>query len=534
MTQTITNTNQGNILTDGVYIDQITAPAPTPQGPQTGRVAGVGTANYGVDGEFVPFVNITGLGQAFGNNSTLPNALLADMPLCMPECQNLGAVRVTDGTDTAATIVVLDSIGATLGTLVNRLSGALPNPTTTASPNNGVGAYGTQALTGSTATGAPNETLSIVFPGYPTEQYTVPAYATAGAGYNAAAYIANLAAAVNGTGSGQAGSPRWTWVSGAGTHSPSNGVNFPASGGTNGANVTTAQLLGSNTAIGRTGMYALSGQIQAAQFFLCGSFDPSAAAAMAAFAAQENAIAVIGFQSLLPTTTEQAQIAANNMVNDNLILTSDWDSFYDPFALIQRNLAPMAKIAGIISSLPAYLYPGNEPPGGANGVIATDRIADPVVLSEAEQRQQSNILYLTNNPVLFPRATGYGIPFGTVSSGKLISDIRMLKTLSFQLGQAYGPLVGAMQGPLPTSGIDTDPFRIALLDATDGVLQPYLQAGQIVAYTPVDNSTNNTNATIQEGFAFISVAVTTKSAARFIVTFLQVGNTVQFQQPVAA
>lgn len=530
--QIITNTNPGNFLTDGNYIDQIPTPPQTPTGPQTGRVAGVGTGNYGPVGIFVPFSNITGMGQSFGNNSLLPNAILADMQLCMPECQNMGAVRATNSTDTAATIPLLDSVGATLGTLVNRYTGSLPNPTNATFP--GVGAFGAQSLNPATASGTPAYNVVIAFPGYPTEQYAVPAYAGSSGGFNAAAYQTNLAAIINGTANGSVGSPRWTFIPGAGTHSPS-AAQSPASGGTDGAiGITTAQMLGNNTAIGRSGMYALSGQIQAAQFFLCGSFDPAAAQPMAAFAALENAIAVFGFQSLLATSTELADIPLFNMVNDNLILTSDWDYFYDAFAGVQALRAPMAKIAGIIASLPAFQYPGNQPAGGANGIIATDRVSDPVVLTEAQQRQSANILYLTNNPLLFSKAVGYGLPFGTVSSGKLISDIRMLKTLSFQLGQAYGPIVGAMQGPLPVSGNDTDPFRIALKDATDAVMQPYKQAGQIVGYSEVDNSTNNTNVTIQEGFAFNSVAVTTKSAARFIVTFLQVGNTVQFQQPVAA
>lgn len=530
---TITNTNSGTFGTDGVYIDQIPAPAPSPTGPNTGLVAIIGTANWGPVDIATVFSDVSSLGYAFGNNSLLPNALLADAPTCMPECKSFLGVRVTDGTDTSATILIKDTVPTTLVTLTSKYTGALPNPTTTASPNTGVGAFSTCSLVASSGTGSPQYQAAIIFPGYSTETFTVNAFATPGSGYSASALIANLVAAVNGTVAGQNGSLRWTASAGSGTGTPGTG-NFTASGGTNGTTtITTAVLIGTNSNTNRTGIFALTGKIQAAQYFLAGNTDPTTAATLAAFSAAEDAFDVVGFSSLLPTATAQADIGIDNMVSDNTFLTMDWVSFYDPFAGLQRLLAPMGKIAGIIASLPAYLYPGNKPVGGANGVISTDRASDPISQAEAALRQQSNLLYLTNNPNLFNRATGYGLPFGTTSSGKLISDVRMLKTLSVQLGQAFGPLVGDMQGPLPANGADTDPFRIALRDTADEVLQPYLIAKQIAGYTVINDLTNNTNTQIQQGFAFISIAVTTLSGVRFIVTFLQVGNTVQFQQQAA-
>jgi hypothetical protein len=217
-----------NYLSDGVYNQLSTGPAPAPSGPQTNLVAIVGIANDGDENVPQYFPNPKIGGSIFGNNTTAENALMGAATRANPECSNFLGVRPVDGTQTAATISLLDAQTPTpgvIGTFVRKCSGSFAN-----------GATATIAIVSGTLTVSPVLRVTVPYPDGSQEIYNnVVAYATLGDAYNEAAFNANLAAIVNGTLPNIAGSLRWTYVAGASSYTPNIGAIFTASGGTDGS-----------------------------------------------------------------------------------------------------------------------------------------------------------------------------------------------------------------------------------------------------------------------------------------------------------
>jgi hypothetical protein len=203
----------------------------------------------------------------------------------------------------------------------------------------------------------------------------------------------------------------------------------------------------------------------------------------------------------------------------------------------------MGKIAGIISAQAPWMYPGNKPAGaqGAIGVISTDRNGNPntnppsgasaISVAEAGQRQSNGILYLTNNPNLYFQNSGYGLPHGMASNGTtLISDTRMTQNIAVSvqgiLGQFVGSMIAIVNGKLVVVGPNgqsvnpQDSVTAYLASLNSG------SAPQIAAYKNTISASNNSVVSVEQGFLVANIYVQTLSAAKFILAFTQVGNTV--------
>lgn len=528
MSNIITSTIPGNLNTDGLYVDQI---PPTPAigtGAATGRIGISGPCNWGPIGQAIPFSNPATDGQAaFGNGTGLAHSLILAAMVASPECIDFLGTRVDDGTSTAAVIAMKDTLGspATIITLTAKNTGSLPNPP------NGVAASAFATLQSGTATGTPLVALAISFPGFTQEVYAnVVAYATPGSGFDAPTYKANVLAAINGTAPNSSASPNWTASAGAGTAFPNTTATYSATGGTDGAGVTTSQLIGNPTL--QTGIYAMSGQLSGGQLLVADLTDGSVSGTLTAYATTENCLVHMANTTSQTTAQDITFRAANNLSNASLVYSVDWDYMFDQFAGIQRLVNPSSKVAGVIAGQPAYMYPGNKPAGGVAGVTATERTKSPVQTAEGGQRETNGILYLTNNPNLFNQGTGYGLPHGIASDGvTLISDVRMLKKISFDMRPVLGPLVGLMQ-----STAVNDEIRKEANDRLDAYFLD-LKTGsprQIDDYQVILNATNNTVLTIGQGKLISAISVKTLAAVRYIVALLQVGSTVQLQIKTAA
>ncbi len=523
----VTNTNPGNLLTDGVYLDLV-PPTPAPfSGPPTGLIAIVGGANDGPVNSPQVFSNASSLFSTFGNDTVSSHSLVREALSAMPEGQQFIGNRVTDGTDTAATIHITDASAGVVATLTRKDTGSFAN-----------GATATLALQSGTMTVSPVIQVNIAYPQQVQEVYAnIVAYATVGGAYAASVFQANLDTAIN-VGTAQAApSPRWTASAGASTLAPQT-ITFNASGGTDGtAALTTALLVGTDGLTGRTGIYALRGLCSGGQLIVADLTDPTQGQTLVAFAVEENCIALLAYPTGTSTTSAIATRASDDLVNPNLLLCSDWDTVYDVVSAKTTNVSPMGKIAGLIAAQPDYQYPGNQQVNGAIGVLGTERIVggiSTISAAEAAIRQQNGIMYLG----FMPRALNgpqLGLPHAVTSDGvTILSDVRMLKSISVTLQQRLGAVVGTMMSSAPGATFGQPAFGAAR-DAMDAYFQTLLAGPpqKISAYQILLDASNNSTASVQGGFLIASVLVTTLSAAQFIVSALQVGKTVQIQTATA-
>lgn len=532
----ITNTSPGTFLTDGPYVDLVPAPPAIPAGPNTALIAIVGTANWGPVNSPTPFSSPTQDGYAaFGNGTTLTNSLIDEAMAAAPECQIFLGNRVTDGTDVAATINIVDNVPATLVTLTAKYTGTLANKATAQ-----------VTLVSGTVAANPVYRITINFPGMAAEIFNNISGGTGA--FSATTFKANAVAAINGQVANVPGSTRWTATSGSGSGTSVSLTQVTASGGDDGvATITSSTLIGTDGTVGRTGIYAFRGMVQGAQLIVSQLTDLTQGQTLLTFTQEENCSAHLAFPSLTSTTTEISDQATNNLFGSTLWLDSDWDWMYDSLAGYNRLRSPMGKIAGIISSQPPWMYPGNKPAGsnGAYGIISTDRNGNPnttppsggspMGIAEAGERQQAGILYLTNNQNLYFQNSGYGLAHGMASNGTtLISDARMTQYIAAVIQKILGQFVGSMIAlqnnklvVVAPNGQLSNPQ-----DAVDAFLNQLRNSNppQIANYRNLITSANNTVTSVEQGFLLANIWVQTLSAAKFILAFLQVGNTVSIPQ----
>ncbi len=528
----ITNTSPGNFLTDGPYVDLVAPPPPIPTGPATGLIAIIGAANYGPVNTPTYFNDPSSLFNAFGNGTTLGYSLVDEALQAMPECQLFVGVRVTDGTDTSAVINITDGSAGNVIVLTAKYTGTYQNAATAL-----------VSLVSGTSSVKPVYNITISSPGVSAEVFTnIIGYSSSA--YSAATFQANALAAINGTLANQPGSLRWTATAGASTIAPTTGTSFTASGGTNGTtSLTATTCIGTDGITGRTGLYTLRGIVQGAQVFIAQNTTATTGATLVSFASSENCSALIAFPSLTATNTEISTRATNNLIAPNLFLASDWTWAYDQVSQTTFLHSPIGPTAAIIAAQPPWMYPGGKPAGaqGKLGIISTDRNGNPntnppsgsspISVAEAGQRQQAGILYLTNNPNLYFQNAGYGLPHGMASDGKtLISDTRMTQSIAVGIQSVLGNYVGSMiaivNGKLIIVGPNGGPAN------PQGAINAYLSSmtsgrtPQIAAFSNTLSAQNNSVVSVQQGFLIANIFVQTLSAAKFILAFTQVGNTV--------
>ena len=514
----VNNLSPGNFQADGVYIQQSTSPV-TPTGPAVGKLGVVGFAQWGLKNTPLAFSNAASGFALFGPNTAISNAIMRDAQAAMPEANQLVGVRITDGTDTAATIVVQDASAGTVFTLTAQQTGSLPNGVNAS----GVVTNPAQAqcsFSSGTATGGnPVILVAITFPNQPVERYFVTAGGTGG--YVAATFKANLLAALNTGTANSAPSPRWTATSGASTLVPLTTA-FSASGGTDGATtITSALFIGQDGTVGRTGMYALRGAIQGGQFIFAGFSDMSQSQTIIAFNRTEGTRFAISAPIGTSTTTMQGLKATYSASDPTLDTCIDWGQMIDSWTGQTVYVAPAAGVNGVISSLDFYQDPSNKPYTGKVGIFATERSTTPLSQSEAATRQASGIMYLTN-PI--NRGAVWGLPHGKASDGvSNISDVRTANYIGLSLFTVLGPFVGEVQ-----SQAQNDPTRLAASGAVAAFMNTLLlPIPKISAYSNVMDTSNNTPTTIAQGFLFDNLSVQTLAGVQFILVSEQVGTNVQ-------
>ena len=510
----VNNLVPGSFTVDGVYIDEIPAQAATTPGPNTNLVAIVGGASWGPLNTPVAFNDQPSAFAAFGNATQDVHSLVSEaVNGAIPLCSSLLGSRVSDGTDAAATLLLLDTpSGGTVLTLTAVYTGSYAN-----------GASAVVQLTGgneTTSPGIPIYQITVFFPNANPAVYSGIVGGNSG-GYVAATFKANAIAAINGTAPNSLPNPWFTAAAGGSSLVPAKVTPNLASGGLDGASgLTTSYLIGTDGEVGRTGIYALRTLVGGGTVIVAALTDPTVGSTLAEFAQEESCIAGLAFPSGTPTTTAVSTRATDNLSSPFLFLVMDWDYVYDPVAGALRLISPLGKAAGVVASAPAYQYPGNQPVNGVPNIVGTERTAgQPLSFSEQGLRQTNGLLYVYR-PI--PRGSVFGFPHGMMSDGvTLMSDTRMLNFIALSLETILGPFVGAMvsTNPKDPTIMQATSAMLAFFENLSGPTQP-----QIANYSIVPK---NTVTTIEQGQLIFAVSVQTLSAAKYVIAALQVGNTVQ-------
>lgn len=301
---------------------------------------------------------------------------------------------------------------------------------------------------------------------------------------------------------------------------------FALTGGTNGdANITSAQQLGSNTAIPATGMYALAGNgVQG--FGLCGNTDSTTWATADAFAQANGAVV---FDALPAGTSTANAVAAVNTSGINSVgsrfVAGDWCQFFDTYNQQLRLWSPMAFALAAKIALSPEQSDENKPIGL---IVATQRTLanSPYSMAELSQLDAARIGVITS-----PCPGGYF--FGmrgskNSSSDPTVNDLNystMTNFLAYSLNQAFGKYIGTIQSAQPG-----DPVRASAEKALNDFFGG-LKRSRMIDDFSVDmsfgNSGVNTPTSVAQGYMNAVVKVKYLATVRFFVVSLIGGKTVQ-------
>lgn len=325
---------QGSINTTALVVPDLYVQIVPPQnlvlnGVPTDIVGMVGTASWGPVAQPVIVATMSDYAQSFGPIIVRPYDMGTHVATAIQQgAQNFRCVRVTDGTDTAAQVI----IPGTTVTLTALYTGDLGNQV---------------SVTLQQGSSPTLWTLIVTLPGLQPEVYSN----ISGVGSQ---FWNNLAAAVN-QGQGPQRGPSQLLIANAGgaTAPPapfSLGLGATTAGSDGASSVTSMQLVG-NDVSPRTGMYALRGQ-GCGIGVLADADDPSQWTPQAAFGLQEGVYMILTgpagdtIQNAI-TVKQQAGLDSYSAK----LMFGDWLWWSDQVNGIVRMVSPQGFVAGRLANL---------------------------------------------------------------------------------------------------------------------------------------------------------------------------------------
>lgn len=424
---------------------------------------------------------------------------------------NIRGVRVTDGTDAAATTNLMDTAGTpAIGAVLTAFYTGIVGNTLTAKIT-----AGTQAST---------YKLTITRPTFTPEVYDN----IAGSG---ATFWANLVSAVNSGQNGFTGPSVLVVASiGAGTNAPNTSTVYTLAGGLDGTSgVTDATLVGADgvTAASRTGMYALRSSGAQVLNLIDLTAGSTQWANIVAFAKNEG-MYYIGQGAAGASYTTVSSSLGTSGVDDPALkpLVGDWAYWQDNVNGVTRLMAPATFVAAEIAKLPPHQSSLNK---ALPGIIGTQRTGQNQPYSTAEIAAiATSRLDVITNPI--PRGQSYGCRTGRNSSSDPTRNgdnyTRMTNFLALTIAASFGWVIGEPQ---------TVDLRLKAKAATDSFLSNLQQQGMIGnpnggdAYSIRIDASNNPDSRVALGYMQMDVQVKYLSIVWFFLVNLEGGQTVSVQ-----
>ena len=335
----------GSLNTTALVVPDLYVQVVPPQnlvlnGVPTNVVGMLGTASWGPVNQPVTVGSMSDYARAFGPLRARKYDMGTQVATAVQQgAQAFRCVRVSDGTDQAASYALFFAAGAYAVLLAARYTGALGNQ------------IGLQIVAGSAAG---TWRLTIGLPGQLAESFDNLAAPTA------AAFWRNLVNAVN-LGQGPLRGPSQLCVASLGSATntaPAGLIPQALQGGTDGADTMGAAGLIGSDGLPRRGMYALRGQ-GCSLMVLADVDDPTTWTTQAGFAQQEGLYAILAGPSGdgIPAAIAAKQTAGLDTYSAKLMF-GDWVYWSDPVAGTVRLVSPQGFVAGRLSNL----SPGAEQP----------------------------------------------------------------------------------------------------------------------------------------------------------------------------
>ena len=420
---------------------------------------------------------------------------------------NLRAVRVTDGTDTAASAALKDAAAtpATGATLTAIYTGALGN-TLTAS------------LTAGTAVNSYK--LTVAMPGVQPEVYDNLT------GSGAALWTALVNAVNNGV-NGLRGPSQLVVASiGASTTAPQAAQTASFAGGSDGASgVLDATLVGVDgaTALARKGMYALRGA-NAQVVNLVDLTDSTQWPAMLTYGQSEGAYVVTQGPAGASYATVSTSLNTVGVDGYGLkVLVGDWVYWFDTVNGQSRMLAPATFSAARIAGLAPHLSVLNK---SLSNVTGTQRslAMQPYSNGEIGAINTARLDVITNpcpGGSYFGHRSGLNCASNPAQNGD--NYTRMTNYLSLTLAASFGWVVGQLQ---------TADLRRQVKSTIESFLQNLVDQGMIgdpnggPAFSVQIDKSNNPDSRVALGYMQADVQVKYLSVVRYFLINLEGGQSV--------
>lgn len=496
--------NTNALVVPGLYV-QIVPPQTIINGVPTDIVGVVGTASYGPANTPVVIGSYAEYKQNFGDLVARNGDMGTQVAkMAQQGAQNFRCVRVTDGTDTAATSVVSAS-GATIN-LAARYTGSW---------------FGNNvSVVFSSGTRTATQKVSVLVAGFGTVEVfdNIPLGPTTA-----------VQAAIN-NGIGLQGASQWIVASNAtGTLAapifPSVGsvASDPWNNGTDGVGAMgSATLVGADT-FPRTGMYALRAQ-GASLLVLADMTDSSKWTSIASFADGEGVYAVLETAAGdTPSTTGSEMYAAALDDYGVKVCFGDWLDWYDAVNQTTRLTGPAAFLAGKLATLAPHESSLNKELVGIVGSQHSGLMGSSVngQWSDADKAAIfSSRLDLVAKPSPGGSYWSAGLGHNTSSNPGTSGDnyTRMTNFLAFTFNAAMGIYVGQVITP--------DLFNEIHATFAD-FLGNLRDAAMIGAFSVVCDATNNPQSRTALGYVQTNVQVQYLGINEKFIVNLQGGTTVQ-------
>jgi hypothetical protein len=469
-----------------LYIQIEPPPALNLNGVPSNKLGIVGTATWGPVNSAVT-AGLPAQGSAvFGPLQNRANDLITAMTVASQlGANNFALVRVTDGTDVAATIVVQTNCI----TFTAKYTGSFGN-----------------SIQSSVAPGSQSGTfkVSVAAPGLVAEVFD-----NIGSGLTGAALWAAIASAINnGTTVFRGPSNMIVASAGSGTTAPVTATYTLASGTDGVTTITASTLLGVDTAP-RTGMYALRNN-SCSVAMLADITTSSSWPTQVTFGLSEGiemVSATASGDTISNAATELSSAGVDSYAMT--VLFGDWIYWLDTYNNVTRLLSPQAFKAGMLVALSPQNSPLNKQMSNIVGtqksyanqtyaeadiqalvaarldVIANPSVGGPYFSCRIGHNTSSNPIIHSDaytrmtNYIAGTLDAGMGQFVGDVENPNLLSDVQATLSDFFQTLWNQG-LIGNAQGTVPYS-VGCDPNDNPLTRTALG----YLQADVSVQYLPI-------------------------------------------------
>ncbi|WP_420104886.1 phage tail protein [Herbaspirillum huttiense] len=459
----------------------------------------VGTAQWGPVNAPTTIGDMTGYAQTFGAVQNRKYDMGTQVAAAVLQgANNFKCVRVTDGTDVAASVVAQTNCI----TFTSKYTGTLGN--------------GIQ-VTLSTGSAASSWRAVVSMPNRQPETFDN----ITGTG---AALWANIAAAINLGQSGLRGpSQIIVATAGSGTTAPT-AATLSLTGGTDGATtITSSVMLGQDT-IPRKGMYALRNTFTSIAL-LADCDDSTSWTTQVAFGLFEG-IYMIGVGPAGDTIANAVSAKATAGIDSYAmkLLFGDWVYWQDTVNNVTRLISPQGFVAGCLANLSPEQSSLNKQ---LYGIVGTQKSMQNLQYSSAELQTLAQAgIDLITNPI--PAGSMFGVRIGhNTSSNPVINGdnyTRMTNYLAYTLNSAMGKFVGRLQ-----STQKNDPLRRQAGSTISSFLQSLVDQGMLDEFSNQCDDRNNPTDRVGLGYMQDDVKARYLGVVEKLIVNLEGGQTVKVQ-----